>query len=68
MTVSIDKKINGFLLVKVGSDIKPATNADIDDVVKSFDVIHKKYPDLPIVVSHHAIEVQYITLEPETTI
>ncbi len=45
-----------FLLVKVGSDSRPATNSDIEDVRKNLEELG--LPRLKCLVTHHNVEIQ----------
>jgi hypothetical protein len=50
----------GFLLVKVGSDCRPATDEDIEDVEQKVrGELEEKYPNLPIVVTHHNVQIEF---------
>ncbi len=52
-------KNNSFLVVKIGSESRPAIEEDIEQVQKSFDkFLGNKFPDLPIVVTHHYMDVK----------
>lgn len=57
-----------FLLVKVGSDHRPATAEDLIDVRKDFEkVIGPAFPELPVIVTHHGVQVEVVTVrEPES--
>lgn len=53
---------NSFLVVKVGSDDRPATEEDIKLVQEGFEeALGDKFPDLPVVVTHHNIDVALYT-------
>lgn len=55
-------KSNSFLVVKVGSDNRPATVGDIELIQDIMDkALGKKFPDLPVIVSHHDIDVKLYT-------
>lgn len=54
----------GFLLVRVGSDSRPATQGDIEDiqaVMKNVKVLDGK----DVVVTHHSIDVQWVIFNKE---
>lgn len=55
-------KDNSFLVVKVGNQDRPACLADIEQVRDQFaDALRNEFPDLPILVTHHAVEVELHT-------
>lgn len=55
-------KANSFLVVKVGTDARPASKADLDDVIVVFkEMLDGKFPDLPVIVTHSSIDVQLFT-------
>ena len=56
----IDLGDDGFLLVRVGSDSRPATSADIKDVQDALDKV-EFLKDRQAVVSHHNIDMQWIS-------
>ena len=50
---------DSFLVVKVGSDDRPATQQDIDLMKKDIEaVIKPKWPTLPVLVTHHDVELE----------
>ena len=58
---AINFKQDGLLLVRIGSDSRPATTADIADFSKQLDkFLGKKYPDLLVLVTHHNVDMQFI--------
>lgn len=55
-------KDNSFLIVKVGSDPRPATDDDLKQIQETFEKsLGDKFPDLPIVVTHHCMDVKLYT-------
>lgn len=55
-------KDNSFLVVKVGDQDRPACLADIEQVRDIFtEALRNKFPDLPIIVTHHAMDVELHT-------
>ncbi len=58
----IKVKDNSFLVVKVGSDNRPATQEDIEQVQKKLkECLGDKFPDLPVIVTHHCMDVKLYT-------
>jgi hypothetical protein len=54
---------NSFLLVRVGSEVRPATTDDIADVGKAFETaLSKQFPNLPIIITHHAVDVKIVEI------
>jgi hypothetical protein len=54
----------GFLLVRVGSDSRPATQDDIEDIqaaMKDIKVLEGK----DVLVTHHSIDVQWVAFNKE---
>jgi len=56
----------GFLLVRVGSDYRPATAEDIKDVQESISKLCNK-DEFNCLVSHHAIDAQWVPMPEKKT-
>lgn len=55
---------NSFLVVKIGSNDRPATEKDIEkhqEIMKQ--ALGEKFPDLPIIVTHHNFDLQLYTIQ-----
>lgn len=53
---------NSFLIVKIGDDNRPATLQDIKDVKDELArCLSPRFPDLPVIVTHHNIEFKLYT-------
>lgn len=58
----IEIENNSFLIVKVGSDDRPAAQEDIDLIEKVFKkALDDNFPRLPVIVTHHNIVVELHT-------
>ncbi len=52
---------NSFLLVKIGSEGRPAKHQDITDMQSTFEeALNEKFPNLPVIITHHDVDVQVI--------
>lgn len=52
---------NSFLLVKIGSETRPASENDIKDAKKLFQELREKFPELTVIITHHSISVELHT-------
>lgn len=71
LNVDVDKieiTDKDFMLVRVGSDVHPASTDDIEDVRKCFEeTLGKKFPGLSIIITHHAVDVCVYTCQKGQT-
>lgn len=55
-------KDNSFLVVRIGSEDRPASNDDIEQTKKALEkALGSKFPDLPVIVTHHCMDVKLYT-------
>ncbi len=60
---------NSFLLVKIGSDSRPACTQDLEDIEKVLDeLLGKKFPDLPVVVTYHSVNMEIVTVPADRSV
>lgn len=52
---------NSFLLVKIGSETRPASEDDIKDAKKLFQELREKFPELTVLITHHNMDVKLYT-------
>jgi len=57
----------GFLMVRVGSDQRPASTQDIEDVAEALSKLRESNEVFNCLVSHHALDVRWVPL-PEKEI
>ena len=58
----IKVKDNSFLIVRIGSEDRPASTEDIEQVQKAMEkALGSKFPDLPVIVTHHCMDVKLYT-------
>jgi hypothetical protein len=52
-------KIGPLIIVRVGSDARPASDEDINDVMMAFDEVLQD-PTKKCIVTHHAVDVEFV--------